>query len=52
MRFGCMRFVKRTGRHTRADITSFRTQKDKEHQMAIINICEKFEPRLELPTTG
>ena len=48
-----MRFVKRTGRHTRADITSFRTQKDKELRMAaIINICDNFEPRLELPTTG
>ena len=47
--FGCMRFMMRTGRHTRADITSFRNQRE-ELRVAIINICTDFEP-LKLPTT-
>ena len=47
--FGCMRFMMRTGRRTRAEITSFRNQRE-EIRVAIINICTDFEP-LTLPTT-
>ena len=47
--FGCMRFMMHKGCHTRAEITSFRTQRE-ELRVAIINICTDFEP-LTLPTT-